>query len=115
MLSALLGLFVLASGTLGVLYVRQGQESMRKSEQIAALEAANATALRELDAAERDLQGVGDDLAAMRTERNAIAQCLSAIYDWWDGLEQTGGAQTPETEQLRLEASRLCRVADQYL
>lgn len=114
-LAALLGLFVLASVTLGALYVRQGQESLRKSEQIAALEAANAGAQRQLQAAERDLRGADDDLAAARTERDAIAHCLTAIYDWWDALERTGGVTTPDTEQRWLEASRLCRVADQYL
>ena len=58
-LSMLLVLFVLASGTLAVLYVRQGQESSRKSEQIAALEAKVAEVQRELDATDRNLRRAG--------------------------------------------------------
>jgi uncharacterized protein (DUF3084 family) len=113
-LAVLLGLFVLASATLGVLYVQQGQESTRKSVQIASLETANADAQRQLGAAQRDLRGADEDLADARTERDAIADCLNSIYDWWDALDETGGVDTPATEEIWLEASRLCRVADQY-
>jgi hypothetical protein len=114
-LTVLLGLFVLASATLGVLYVQQGQETTRQSEQIATLAAANADTLRQLGAAERDLRGADEDLADVRSERDAIADCLTSIYDWWDALDQTGGVDTPDTEEIWLEASRLCRLADQYL
>jgi hypothetical protein len=114
-LSVLLGLFVLASVTLGALYVRQGQEATSKSEQIATLQAANDGTLRQLHAAERDLRSVDEDLADVKTERDAIAACLSGIYDWWDALDESGGMETPETQAVWLEASRLCRAAEQYL
>jgi hypothetical protein len=119
-LSVLLGLFVLASATLGVLYVQQGQESIRQSEQIATLEAANASALRQLGAAERDLRGADKDLADARTERDAITDCLTAIYDWWDALDETGGVTrpTPRRSGSRRPAcaaapSNICRSEDQ--
>jgi hypothetical protein len=114
-LSMLLGLFVLASATLGVLYVQQGQESTRESEEIASLEAEIESVQRQLSAAERDLRGADQDLADARTERDAITDCLTAIYDWWDALDETGGVDTAATDAVWLEASRLCQEADQYL
>jgi hypothetical protein len=114
-LSVLVALFVLTSVTLGGLYVRQGQESTRRSEQIAALQAQNETMQRQLNAAQRDLRGADDDLATTRTQRDAIVDCLRAIYDWWDALDKAGGVATADTQAVWLEASRLCRVAEPYL
>jgi cell division protein FtsB len=114
-LSVLLGLFVLTSVTLGGLYVRQGQETTQRSAQIAALQAENETLQRQLNAAQRDLRGADDDLATTQIERDAIADCMNAIYDWWDALDEAGGVDTAETEAVWLEASRLCRVAEPYL
>ena len=114
-LSMLLTLFVLASGTLAVLYVRQGQESTRKSEQIAALEAEVSEMRRQLDATERGLRRADEDLADLQTERDAIAECLTAIYNYFDAVAEADGAETPQTEEARLQASSVCREADQYL
>ena len=114
-LSMLLGLFVLASGTLAVLYVRQGQESTRKSEQIAALEATAAEVQRELDATDRNLRRADEDLADLRAERDALAGCLTAIFNFFDAVAAAEGAETPQTQAAELEVSSACREAERYL
>ena len=114
-LSILLGLFVLASGTLGVLYVRQGQESTRKSEEIAALEATAAQVQRELDATERGLRRTEEDLADLQAERDALAGCLTAIFNFFDAVAAAEGEETPQTQAAEREASLACRGVERYL
>jgi septal ring factor EnvC (AmiA/AmiB activator) len=114
-LSILLGLFVVASGVLAVLYVREQQESRRLSEQIAAMEATAAEVQRQLDATERGLRRADEDLADLQAERDALADCLTAIYNFFDVVAAAEGEQTPQTEEARLEASRVCRAAERYL
>jgi septal ring factor EnvC (AmiA/AmiB activator) len=114
-LSILLGLFVVASGVLAVLYVREQREATRMSEQIADLEATAAEVQRQLDATERGLRRADEDLADLQAERDALADCLTAIYNFFDVVAAAEGEETPQTEQARLEASRVCREAERYL
>jgi outer membrane murein-binding lipoprotein Lpp len=114
-LSVLLGVFVLAGGTLGAFYAKKSQDASNLSSQVNQLNDDNASLQRKLDAAQRDLKDSDKELTDTKTARNAIADCLNAIYDWWAALDQTNGQDTPATEQLRQAASTACNTAQPYL
>jgi hypothetical protein len=114
-LSVLLGLFVMSSGVLGTLYVQKNSQASDLSGKVTDLESRNSLLQRELDAAERNLRDADAEVEDTRTERDAIADCLSAIYTWWDALAATNNVDTPETDAALEEAQRLCNEADRYL
>ena len=114
-LSALLGLFVLATGVFGSLFVTKSQESAQRAEQLAAANSDRDRLRADLAKTQRELQDSDDEVKDMTTERDAIADCLNAIYAWWDALEGTNNQDTPATETLRKKAVQLCADADKYL
>jgi hypothetical protein len=116
-LSVLLGLFVLVAGTVGALYAQKRQDASNLSSQVNNLNDDKASLQRQLDAAQRDLKDSDTQLASTKQARDAIANCLNAIYDWWAALDQTTppGTATPATEQLRQAANTACNAAQQYL
>ena len=115
MLSALLGLFVLASATLGVLAVRQGQRSDRLAARVTELEAQSADQQRRLETAERNLRDSDGELADTKEARDAIADCLNAIYDWSAMPAPENGAETPQSQAAWREVVRLCDAAEPFL
>ena len=114
-LSVLLGLFVVSSGALGILYVQKNTQSAELSENVADLEGRNTVLERERDAAERNLRDSDAELEDRTTERDAIADCLSAIYAWWEALAATNNVDTPETDAALEDAQQACDEADRYL
>ena len=103
MLSAVLGLFVLISGGLTALYIRQASQT---GDRIETLQSEKAELQRKLDLAERDLSDAEDDLDATTEQRDKITGCLEAIFDWW-ATEQG----TPAEEAALADAQTACEEA----
>jgi hypothetical protein len=114
-LSVLATIFVLASGALGTLYVMKNREASNLSGQITQLNGTVDSTQRELDTTKRNLRDSDDELDEVTIERDAMANCINGIYDFWDELDASGGVDTTGTDAAAREADRLCDIADKYL
>lgn len=102
-LSAVLGLFVLISGGLAALYVRQTSQS---ADRIESLQVEKGELQRRLDLAERDLSDAEDDLDDATDEKDNLTGCLESIFDWLDTEPGSAAEDAAFTE-----AQAACRKA----
>jgi len=105
-LSAVLGVFVLVSGVVGALFVRENTASNKQADEIATLEDRVDDLQRELDTTKRDLGDAEDDLNQATDDRDKVAACLEAVLDWLS--TDVGSAEEATAEQT---ASDRCREA----
>lgn len=105
-LSAVLGLFVLVSGVVGALFVRENNTSNKQADEIATLEDRVDGLQRELDTTKRDLGDAEDDLSQATDDRDKVAACLEAVFDW---LSTDVGS--PEETTAQEAANDRCREA----
>jgi len=114
-LSVLTAVFVLVSGGLGTLFVMKNREASNLSGQVTTLNSTVDSTQKELETTKRNLKDSDDELDETTTQKNALADCINGIYDFWDALDAAGGVDTAATDAAADEADRLCDLADKYL
>jgi hypothetical protein len=113
-LSVLITVFVLASGGLGTLFVMKNREASNLSGQVTTLTSTVDSTQKELETTKRNLRDSDDKLDEVTRQKDALADCVTAIYAWLDAWAVSGGVETPATDAADEEFDRLCDIAEKY-
>ena len=104
-LSVLTALFVLAAGVMTTLFLQQRGEAQKANSQVVTLGGqlnqtkAKAEQLqRDLDNAKRDVTDAKAATDEVTTQKKTLADCLNAIYDYWDALDKAADRETTTVE-----------------
>jgi hypothetical protein len=121
-LSILTTLFLLAAGMLGTLFVLKNKEADKLNGQVTQLTSDVSAAKSKADALQKDLDNTKRDLTDAKgqtdevtAQKKAVADCINALYAYFDGLTAANGVRTAAVKTLATDFEAKCKEADKYL
>jgi hypothetical protein len=118
-LTILTAMLATATGVMTTLFLLKTDEARQLSQKVSTHESTISTQRhdleglnRDIDDVKRQLAGAQDESTQLTTAKNAIAECLTTIYDFWDLLDAN---KTTEARKKADEVDQVCSEADKYL